>query len=215
MDKLSGEFILTNSSDEEQKIPENKTNPQESEHKRKSKIHFFSAFSHLPADVSFAEQEDNETIHLLLRRHFVINVPWIALVVFLSILPVFFPFISSTIPLPNISPSTLLLLMAFYYLIIFGLVLLNFTLWYFHVGLVTSIRILDIDLAGILYRQVTVTRHENVEDVTYDQAGFIPSLFNYGNVHIQTAGTQANVEFDRVPKPSKVADIIGDLANPV
>ena len=52
---------------------------------------------------------------------------------------------------------------------------------------------------------------EKIEDVTYKQSGFIRSLFNYGDVHVQTAGEEENIEYDRVPRPAKVAEIINDI----
>lgn len=196
-DDLKGEFVLS-----ENKIV------------RKTP-HFFSSFFQNPGGLSFQEQEKNEEIILLLRRHFITNVPWILFVLFLAILPITFPLLAITFPFPPLSSLTIVFMVSFYYLILFGLALLNFTLWYFHIGLVTNIRIVDIDLSGLLYRHVATARHESVEEVTYDQIGFVTSLFNYGNVHVQTAGATANIEFDRVPRPAKVADIIGDLANPV
>lgn len=215
MDKtLKGVFILK----------PNETPKKESKHQSEAPAkhavhhnspHFYSAFTDHPINVAFQEQEEGEEIVLLVRRHFVTNVPWIALAILLAILPVFLPFAAATFPFPDLSSSTVFLLLTFYYLFIFGFVLLNFTLWYFHIGLVTTIRLVDIDLAGILYRQITATKHENVEDVTYTQIGFITSLFNFGTVHIQTAGNMLNFEFEQVPQPARVADVISDFARPV
>ncbi len=215
MNALEGEFILNgDEASESTNPPESaippKTHAAEAEN---GGLHFFSSYCRNPKGVSFGEQEENETILLLLRRHFIINLPWIATAIALLLLPFIFPFILRFFPFPLPEQSTVALFIAFYYLVIFGFVILNFTLWYFHVGLVTSIRVIDIDLSGILYRQISEAKNKNIEDVTYDQIGFVTSLFNYGNVHIQTAGTEANIEYDRVPRPSQVADIIGDLAH--
>ncbi len=198
---LEGEFILNP-----------KTTHKSLHH---DKPHFYTSFGEYPEGVTFINQEEGEEVALLLRRHFITNVPWIAFSIFLALLPLLIPFVAATFPLPAFSSSTITLMFAFYYLFIFGFILLNFALWYFHVGLVTTLRILDIDLAGILYRQITVTKHENVEDVTHSQIGFVSSLFNYGDVHVQTAGTEVNIEFDRIPRPSKAAEIIHDLSKPV
>ncbi len=195
-DKLSGEFIL---------------NGGAPSHIKKHP-HFYSAFYQNPAGLSFAEQEAGEDIILLLRRHFVTNVPWILGTAILIVLPVFFPLVLSHFPFPLPSSQTLTLYLLFYYLVVFGFILINFSLWYFHLGLVTTLRVIDIDLAGILYRQVSEAKHQNIEDVTYKQVGFITSLFNYGDVTVQTAGAEENIEYDRVPHPSQVADIIGDLS---
>ena len=61
-------------------------------------------------------------------------------------------------------------------------------------------------------RQISEAKNKSIEDVSYTQIGFVRSLFNYGDVMVQTAGAENNIEYDRVPRPSVVADIIGDLA---
>lgn len=214
---LQGEFILNGNNAEPETLPE-KSSTQNPVTNSSSNIlaqnppHFYSSFSPNPIGLSFQDQEANEQILLLLRRHFITNVPWITATLLLIILPVIFPFFLHNFPFPLPSQHTLLLLLASYYLFIFGFILINFTLWYFQAGLVTNIRVIDVDLSGILYRQISETGIHHIEDVSYKQAGFIRSLFNYGNVLVQTAGAEENIEYDRVPRPSKVAEIIGDLS---
>ena len=202
-DGLKGEFILNENKPIEAVVTlKNKKKP----------IHFYSSFRQFPSGVSFAEQEEDEEILLLLRRHFVTNIPWILATIFLSVLPIGFPFFIANFPIPLPGGSILTYYTIFYYLIVFGFVLVNFALWYFHTGLVTSMRLVDIDLSGILVRQISEAKNKSIEDVSYTQIGFVRSLFNYSDVMVQTAGAENNIEYDRVPRPSVVADIIGDLA---
>lgn len=203
---LKGEFILG------QKTVEGKKEPPKPDSKRvHSPLHFYSSFSRFPEDITFAEREEGEEILLLLRRHFITNIPWLFTTLLLFLLPFFSPFILATFPFPLPQNSTIMLVWAFYYLVLFGFVIVKFTLWYFHVGLVTTQRLVDIDLHGILYRQISEAKNKNIEDVSYTQIGFVRSLFNYGDVFVQTAGAESNIEYDRTPRPSVVADIIGDL----
>jgi len=51
-----------------------------------------------------------------------------------------------------------------------------------------------------------------VQDISYNQKGIFGTIFNYGNVTIQTAGEIPNFEFEIVPKPNEVVDIVGDAA---
>jgi CRP-like cAMP-binding protein/uncharacterized membrane protein YdbT with pleckstrin-like domain len=44
----------------------------------------------------------------------------------------------------------------------------------------------------------------NVQNVNADRPGLIPTLFNYGNVIIETAGATADITFENVPNPSVV-----------
>jgi hypothetical protein len=71
--------------------------------------------------------------------------------------------------------------------------------------------VIDIDLHSILYKEVTMAVLGKIEDVTSKSGGFFSSIFNYGNVFVQTAGTEANVEFINIPRPSEVTKIINSL----
>ncbi len=48
----------------------------------------------------------------------------------------------------------------------------------------------------------------NVEDVTVEQNGVFPTLFNYGTLKVETAGEQANFHFIYCPNPNAVAHAI-------
>lgn len=87
----------------------------------------------------------------------------------------------------------------------------NFISWYFNVGIITNERIIDVDFHAVIYKEVTETILPKVEDVTAKSGGFFSAIFNYGNVFVQTAGTEANIEFHNVPKPAEVTKIINDL----
>lgn len=176
------------------------------------KPRFYSSLSYYPVGVGFENQESDEEIILLVRRDFITNLPWILTAIILAILPIIItPFIPVIAPFVQFSNTTITLYLMFFYLALIGYVIVNFTLWYFHVGIVTNKHIIDIDVHGILSRDVSRTLLSNVEDVKYTQVGVIRSIFNYGDVFIQTAGTNVNFEFDKAPEPSLIIQIIEDL----
>lgn len=52
----------------------------------------------------------------------------------------------------------------------------------------------------------------NIQNVSAERPGFFATVFDYGNVMIETAGAQADIVFDNVPRPSQVlSDIFGRL----
>lgn len=218
---LSGEFELNENNPSELEVNtavENVPLESSTSHyglerpQEKSSPHFYSSYSYYPKNVKFVNQEGGEEIILLIKRRFIVNLPWILTGIFLAIIgPLLFPFIISNLPIPPINPLQLALMLVFYLLGIFGFLLTKFTLWYFHVGIVTNKRIKDIDIHGVLFKDIAETRINLVQDVKYSQVGFLPSLFNFGDVFVQTAGTEPNVEFDRAPTPAKIAKIIGDM----
>ena len=47
----------------------------------------------------------------------------------------------------------------------------------------------------------------NIQNVTAERPGFFATIFDYGNVHIETAGAEAEIVFDKIPRPSRVLRI--------
>lgn len=162
---------------------------------------------YLYPNVRFDTQRANEEVVLLLRAHPFTQIPWIFNTIVFLILLFLLNFILPTL---IITPQILFLnifLLAF----IFSYAWINFLYWYFSVGVITNQRIIDIDFYNVIYREVTETRLSKVEDVTSKDAGFFGSLFNFGNVFVQTAGTEENIEFLDVPNPPGVVRIINDI----
>lgn len=176
--------------------------------------HIFSAFCENPYEVSFKDQEENEKILLILRRHFITNVSWIFITFILLILPAGFAILNSNfsiINLANFSTSFVVLLILFYYLSVSTYSFVNFITWYFNISIVTQKRIIDIDFSNLVYKNIAATKLAQVEDVSYTQAGVIRTLFDYGDVLVQTAGEFENFDFTAVPHPERVIKIIEDL----
>ena len=180
--------------------------------KKKNSVHFYSSLGINPDNVTFENQEEDEEIILLIRRDLITNVPWIVTALILIFIPpLIFLFSDLFTPFFQISAETQLVAILFYYLIIFGFILVEFAIWYFNVGLVTNKRLIDLDVSGILFKHVSETKLNLIEDVSYSQVGAIRSVFNYGDVLVQTAATQANFEFDRAPEPARIVRIIADM----
>jgi uncharacterized membrane protein YdbT with pleckstrin-like domain len=57
-------------------------------------------------------------------------------------------------------------------------------------------------------RKVSRLSMSNVEDVNEEQRGIIASIFNYGTLTVQTAGTEDNFIFTMCPNPAQLADKI-------
>jgi hypothetical protein len=192
------------------------TKTQQASSPDESHIHAFSSFCVDPVGTSFETQEDGEQILLFLRSHFITNVPWIITAVFFIVFPLIIQQILTFNPflLPMfafISPSFLFILLGIYYLLIFSFVFISFITWFYNIGLITNIRVIDIDFSDLVYHDVAVTKLNIIEDVRYTQTGFVRSLFNYGDVFVETAGNTDDFDFLAVPKPAQVVNIIQNL----
>ena len=179
----------------------------------KQPVSFLSSFCENPEGISFQNQEHDEAIILFLRKHYITNVPWIATVIFLIILPLLLPlfFMSQGSPFNDISAKFKTVIAFFYYLIVFAYAFINFITWYYDVFIISQKRVVDIDFSDLLYHHMAITKIELVQDVIYSQSGFLRSLFNYGNLFIQTAGNNPNFDGLSIPQPAKAANIISNL----
>lgn len=61
---------------------------------------------------------------------------------------------------------------------------------------------------ALFSRRISRLSMSNVEDVTAEQRGILPSMLNFGTLTIQTAGQEDNFIFPFCPKPNDVADQI-------
>ncbi len=216
--QLSGEFILQDNKTSASKSSRTeKTLHTNHAHSffpniNKESLHFYSSLCLDPSKVTTHSQLPEEDIHILVRRHHITNIPWFMIIVALIFVPFLLIPLISQVPFVSFSPSTIFIAGSLYYLGLFGYALLKFAEWYFHVGLITNKRLLDIDMLNILSKNVAETQLSAVVDVTYTQTGFLQSVFKYGNVVIQTEAVQQNFEYDKVPHPSQVAEMINQLA---
>jgi hypothetical protein len=172
-----------------------------------------SSFRMHPRGIKFVNQENDEHIILFIRRHFIVNVPWILLTILFLLLPIptFALIRFSNLDLFTIPPQMIIIIVVFYYLVILSYALMNFIIWFYHVGIVTPKRLLDLDVYNILSHHLAETEIADIVDVSYAQNGFFQSFFNYGDVPIQTQAIKANFEFEASPRPAEVSDIITDL----
>jgi membrane protein YdbS with pleckstrin-like domain len=172
-----------------------------------------SAYATLPADVDFANREPDEDVLLLLRQHPITNARWvtgIVLVLLMSALLLNPPAFNSLFGI-KVSVGVFAFTEVFLYLLLAAYAFEQFLFWFFNVYIITDRRLVDIDFQGLLSQRISETSLHQVQDVTYDRRGLAPSLFGYGRVLVQTAAAKNNIEFNAVPRPDKVADLISDL----
>lgn len=196
-------------------MPDIFTSPSPAPKKKKASrmSEAFSSYLFMPDGVRFETQDAGETIFLLLRKHFITNIVWIIFSILLLLSPFFiFPTVVLSGNLPKqVSGNLLTTLILSWYLLTFSYILVNFLLWYFTISIVTNERIVDIDFVNLLNKKFAETRIARVEDVTMRTGGFIKTFFDYGDVYVQTAATDAVFQFDSVPKPDQVVRIINQL----
>lgn len=167
-----------------------------------------AAFVAYPPDIRFETQEREERIVLLLRRHWITNLPWIFSVILLIFAPLFFRFLPILEPLPFRYQAITII---GWYLLTLAFVLENFLSWYFNVDVITDERIVDIDFYSLIYKEISHCKIDQIQDVTFKMGGIVRTLFNYGDVLIQTAAEVPVFDFESVPKPALVVQKLNEL----
>jgi membrane protein YdbS with pleckstrin-like domain len=122
--------------------------------------------------------------------------------------------IGITLPHHAEAPLTL------FFLSLFALVLWMrfFALWSDHwldVWIITSERVIDIEQMGFFKRSVASFPLDRIQDVTHIVHGFIPTLFHYGDVKIQTASITQHLIMAQVPYPDRVKQILTEASERV
>jgi uncharacterized membrane protein YdbT with pleckstrin-like domain len=70
----------------------------------------------------------------------------------------------------------------------------------------TNLHLIEVEQVGLFGNTVSQVSFSRVQDVTGNKAGFFPTIFNYGDVEIQSAGEQEKFVFHYASHPDQVAD---------
>lgn len=183
--------------------------------KNHTKISLLTTFAENPEGIHFETQKKEEEVVLFLRPHLATNLPWILMVVLMVLIPgIILPVAWRYLALSVVFPRAYLLVgTLFWYLATFGFALASFLRWFFNIYIVTNERVVDIDFYYLLYKHVAEARLDNIQDISYRTSGIFSTLFNCGDVLIQTASETPNFEFGFVPQPEKVVETISELSH--
>lgn len=168
----------------------------------------FSSYIRRPHHIRFENQTKKEEILLLLRPHMITNVPWMLITIFMVFLPTIF---TRVIPTDFVPANFRFITIVSWYLLTFAFAYEKLLCWLFSVGIVTNERVVDVDFSTILYKDVSEARFDKIQDVSVKTGGFIRSVFNFGDVFIQTAGEIPEIEFEDVPDPARVTKLLDSL----
>jgi len=167
-----------------------------------------------PTNIRFATQNKGERVYVLVRRHWSKNLRW----VINTIMYVALPFVVMLIlQVFNVDIAFLPLKVKFvgvmaYLSLVMSYCFFEFFDWYYDIYVVTNERIIDFQYKPFTSFGVKEASLENIENVRQDSIGFLSSLFNYGDVIVETASKKGELLFKAIPSPTKVRDIISDLS---
>lgn len=105
----------------------------------------------------------------------------------------------------------LTVLIASYYLLLIVFALTAWTENYLDTWTITTERIINSEQNGLFNRVVSELDLSDIQDVTGEEVGFLPTMFHYGHVYIQTAAERERFLFEQIPEPYRIAKIIQRL----
>lgn len=88
----------------------------------------------------------------------------------------------------------------------------RFIEYWLDVLIITDKRILDIDQSGLFSRTVSELRLYRTQDVTAEIKGFWHTIFDFGDIYVQTAAEVERFHMQDIAHPNKVAKMILELA---
>lgn len=208
-------FVDSDEVQEKPAEPEKEEPKPQPKKKSNHRPHLFTTYApNPPSVVFFSDKNDDEVLLLFLRKHLITNLPWILKALLLALIPVAYELLSGLgfFSIALFTSEVKMLVYVFYYFFIFaGYVFVNYMTWFYNISLVTNERIVDIDFTDLVFEDVSATKLTQVEDVNYKQIGFSRSLFDYGDILVQTAASTSEFQFKSVPHPEQVIKIINNL----
>lgn len=166
-----------------------------------------------PTSCRFEGQDPDENILLLLRAHPITNLSWIVTSIFIFAIPFVVPKIAplAGFSLTGIPQNLLIIFLIINYLLVLVIVFEGFLSWYFNATVITDEKVVDMDFEYLLYKGVDLAPLSKIEETDSVTAGLLGTIFNFGNVKVQTAGATVAIEMKNIPRPATVADMILDL----
>src|SRR3990167_1650943 len=162
---------------------------------------------------SFEGEDDGEKVILLLRRHpfFIIVKMFFYIILFLA--PLFLGFLFYPAFTLNNLLTPFFFAVSLWYLFVWSSVFYSLTMYTLDVWIVTNHRIVDSTQNGFFNRTVSELHLARIQDISVQTKGVIQTFFKFGDLQVQTAGTEERFNFSQIPNPGQVKDEIMKLAS--
>ena len=164
-----------------------------------------------PKDVKFVRKEKDEEIILVTRKHWIAYATHILIAFFLPLVPIILLVLNSNNTFGK--SSTYIGLFVATIVISVNIIVTALIQWYYNVSIITDKRIVSMKVSSIVQHKYTEILWRKIQDVSHDSIGALSSIFDIGNVYIDTAGEGIDLTLTFVPKPRDVQDVIDNLVD--
>jgi uncharacterized membrane protein YdbT with pleckstrin-like domain len=157
---------------------------------------------------SFEGKEEGEQVVMLLRRHPFTILAKLALLFLAFILPFIVGFFAFPYLLA-MGGVDLYIFISCVWCLAFWLVMFHaLTMYALNVVIVTNKRILDSDQYALFNRRVAEVPLGRVQDISVHTHGLIETFLKFGDMVVQSAGSERQFIFPQIPRPDEVKNTI-------
>ncbi len=167
---------------------------------------FFSLFS--VSQNSFEGKKDYEQVLVLLYRHWFVLLARMIVYAILFLLPFLVWFVGQSYLEIWGLDLTYWFLVSVYMAVWWLGLFYTLTMYFLDTWVVTDHRILDNEQHGYFNRSVSELHLSRIQDVSVSVSGPISTFLDFGDLEIQTAGTEPKFFFKEIPHPNQVRDLI-------
>lgn len=157
---------------------------------------------------SFRAQQPDETTILATRKHWITILQPAIIFLLLIFLPLVIYFLINSNSWFSLISDLFWFLATAYFLIVWNLFFYNIMLYSLNTVIVTNKRVLDNQQKGFFQYILNELEKDKIQDVSVKINGAFASLLDYGDIEIQSAGTQNKFYFKKLPHPQKIKEVI-------
>jgi len=166
--------------------------------------------------INFIHKKSYEKIVKTVRRDPITFVPYVLSFLILMLVPIgVFWLINTMFPSffsgPVAYPVSVLFASAFYlclYLFFYS----YFVAFYLDMWVITNDRLIDVRQISLFAKSIAELDLYQIQDADSDVIGFFPTIFNYGNVTLQTAGPIPKFIIHNTHRPHELRELLLDLS---
>lgn len=155
---------------------------------------------------------------MMLHRHWSALAGKMIVVLFMILVPTIASFFFVLVP--ETWRLFALFIASVYLLIVFLVAMIFWMDYYLDIWIITDIRVIDIEQQGLFRRNIAEFKLDRIQDVTIEIPNMVASLFDYGDLRVQTAGEREFVIRD-ISRLNEVKDALlyqsanADKKNPI
>lgn len=171
----------------------------------------FSVLTH--SLYTFEGKKPYEKVLILLYRHWFVLASKAVVFALMAFLPPVFYLVSGSYIVQWGLFEIFLFVASLYYLFWWYSLFYATTMYLLDTWVVSDHRIIDSEQKGFFVRRVSELNLAKIQDISVIVKGTIATFLDFGNLEIQTAGTEAKFIFKQIPHPKRVKDLIMQAHN--